>query len=170
MDPSTARIAWTLLYFGHEKTFLLDANASDLQKYGFELTRQTFVVEPTIFSPKINSEIRVKSDVLKDHLDNFVILDARSPQEFMSGHLPQSKLIPFTEGIGFDGKLFHDKSSLEMLFSQNQISKDKEIVCYCLHGHRASNLFLQLKIAGFKKVKLYDGSFAEWNGRKFPLE
>ena len=88
----------------------------------------------------------------------------------MGGNLPQSKLIPFTEGIGLDGKLFHDKISLEMLFSKNQISKDKEFVCYCLHGHRASNLFLQLKIAGFEKVKLYDGSFAEWHGKGFTLE
>ncbi len=170
MDPSTARIAWTLLYFGHEKIFLLDANASDLQKHGFELTRQISSVEPTVFYPKINSDIRIESDFLKDNLNNFEILDARSPQEFMGGHLSKSKLIPFTEGISYDGKLFRDKESLETLFSQNQISKDKEIVCYCMHGHRASSLFLQLKIAGFEKVKLYDGSFAEWNGKRFPLE
>jgi len=170
MDPSIARIAWTLMYFGHEKTFLLDANASDLQKHGFEITRQISSCEPTIFSPKINSEIRIKSNFLKDNLNNFEILDARSLQEFMGGHLPNSKLIPYTEGIGYDGKLFRDRESLVTLFSQNQLSKDKEIVCYCMHGHRASSLFLQLKIAGFDKVKLYDGSFVEWNGRRFPLE
>jgi thiosulfate/3-mercaptopyruvate sulfurtransferase len=72
--------------------------------------------------------------------------------------------------IGYLLKCCFQKISLEMLFSKNQISKDKEIVCYCLHGHRASNLFLQLKIAGFEKVKLYDGSFAEWNGKGFALE
>ncbi len=170
MDPSTARIAWTLMYFGHEQTFLLDANASDLQKHGFELTRQTPSHETTKFSPKINSKIRIESDFLKDNLNNFQILDARSSQEFMGGHLPNSKLIPFTEGIGYDGKLFRDKDYLETLFSQNQISKDKEIICYCMHGHRASSLFLQLKIAGFDKVKLYDGSFAEWYGKRLALE
>ncbi|MCH8914840.1 MAG: sulfurtransferase [Thaumarchaeota archaeon] len=170
MDPSTARIAWTLMYFGHEKTFLLDANASELQKHGFKLTRQMSSYEPTKFSPKINSEIRIESDFLKDNLNNFQILDARSLQEFIGGHLPNSKLIPFTEGIGYNGKLFRDKKSLEALFLQNQISKDKEIVCYCMHGHRASSLFLQLNIAGFDKVKLYDGSFVEWHGKQLPLE
>lgn len=170
MDPSTARIAWTLLYFGHEKTFLLDANASDLQKHGFELSKQISSVKPTLFTPKINSEIRIESDFLKDHLNNFEILDARSPQEFMGGHLPNSKLLPFTDGLDYNGKLFHDFESLKMMFSQNQISKDKEIVCYCMHGHRASSLFLQLKIAGFDKVKLYDGSFVEWYGKRLPLE
>ncbi len=170
MDPSAARIAWTLMYYGHKKTFLLDANASELQKYGFGLTRQTSSCESTIFSPKINSEIRIVSDFLKDNLNNFEILDARSPQEFMGGHLPNSKLIPFTEGIGYNGKLFRDKKSLEKLFSQNQVSKYKTIICYCMHGHRASSLFLQLKIAGFDKVKLYDGSFVEWHGKQLPLE
>lgn len=170
MDPSVARIAWTFLYFGHEKTYLLNANTSDLKKHGLELTRQTPTRKPTKFYPKINNDIRIESDFLKHHLNDFEILDARSPQEFMGGHLPNSKLIPFTEGIGCDGNLFRDKGFLCELFLQNNISKDKEIVCYCMHGHRASNLFLQLKIAGFGNVKLYDGSFAEWYGKKLPLE
>ena len=170
MDPSVARIVWTLLYFGHEKTFLLDANASDLQKYGFEFSKQISALKPSSFIPKINHELRIESDFLKDNLNDFEILDARSPQEFMGGHLPNSKLVPFTDGLGYNGKLFRDLESLKVMFSQNQISKDKEIVCYCMHGHRASSLFLQLKIAGFDKVKLYDGSFVEWYGKRLPLE
>lgn len=170
MDPSAARIAWTFLYFGHEKTYLLDANVLDLQKNGFELSKKLFIPELTTFTPKIKSEIRIESEPLKENLDDFVILDARTPQEFMGGHLPNSKLIPFTEGISYDGKLFQNKDFLQNLFSQNQISKDSEIVCYCMHGHRASSLFLQLKIAGYPNVRLYDGSFVDWYGRRLPLE
>ena len=170
MDPSAARITWTFLYFGHEKTCLLDANIMDLQRNGFELTKRLFIPEPTTFTPKINSKIRIASDYLKENLTNFVILDARTPQEFMGGHLPNSKLIPFTEGIAYDGKLFQNKNFLQNLFSQNQISKDSEIVCYCMHGHRASSLFLQLMIAGYQNIKLYDGSFVDWYGRRLPLE
>jgi len=68
MDPSAARIAWTLLYFGHDKTFLLDVNASDLQKYGFELSKQILVVKPTLFIPKIDSDpyqYKMNDDVLE---------------------------------------------------------------------------------------------------------
>ncbi|MBA0908571.1 MAG: sulfurtransferase [Nitrosarchaeum sp.] len=170
MDPSAARIAWTFLYFGHEKICLLDANIFDLQKNGFDLKKGIFAAELTSFIPKINSGIRIESVLLQENLNNFVILDARTPQEFMGGHLPNSKLIPFTEGISYSGKLFQDKDFLENLFSQNHISKDKEIVCYCMHGHRASSLFLQLKIAGYTNIKLYDGSFVDWYGRRLPLE
>ena len=169
MDPSVARIAWTFLYFGHEKIFLLDANIMTLQKNGFELTKKIFAPTLTTFTPKVNSKIRINSDSLKENLDDFVVLDARTPQEFMGGHLPNSKLIPFTEGISYD-KIFQDKSFLQNLFSENQIPKESQIVCYCMHGHRASSLFLQLVIAGYENVKLYDGSFVDWYGRRLPLE
>jgi len=142
----------------------------DLQRNGFELTKKLFIPESTTFTSKIHSKIQIDSDYLKENLNNFVILDARTPQEFMGGHLPNSKLIPFTEGIAYDGKLFQNKDFLQNLFSQNSISKDSEIVCYCMHGHRASSLFLQLMIAGYQNIKLYDGSFIDWYGRKLPLE
>lgn len=170
MDPSAARIAWTLLYFGHEKTFLLDATIMDLQKNGFELTKKPFTLQPAKFIPKIKSEIRVDAIHLKDNLNKFTILDARTPQEFMGGHIPNSKLIPFTDGIAYDGKLFQTRDFLENLFSQSNVSKENEIVCYCMHGHRASSLFLQLMIAGYQNIKLYDGSFVDWYGRRLPLE
>ena len=170
MDPSSARIAWTLLYFGHEKTRLLDANVSELPAKGFEFTRKIFSAQSLFFTSKINSKIRIESDNLKENLNNFVIVDARTPQEFMMGHLPNSTLIPFTEGISYAGKLFQEKDFLEKIFSQNNISKDSEIVCYCMHGHRASSLFFQLLVSGYEKIKLYDGSFVEWHGRGFPLE
>lgn len=169
MDPSVARIAWTFLYFGHEKIFVLDANVMTLQKNGFELTKKLLTPTLATFTPKINSKIRINSDLLKENLDDFVVLDARTPHEFMGGHLPNSKLIPFTEGISYD-KIFQDKSFLQNLFSDNQIPKDSQIVCYCMHGHRASSLFLQLVIAGYENVKLYDGSFVDWYGRRLPLE
>ena len=170
MDPSAARIAWTLLYFGHENTCLLDASISELQEKGFEFTKKIFSPQPLSFNSKIYSKIRIELNNLNENLNNFIILDARTPQEFMMGNLPNSRLIPFTEGISNGEKLFQDKEFLEKLFSQNNISKDSEIVCYCMHGHRASSLFFQLLIAGYEKVKLYDGSFVEWQGRGFSLE
>ena len=170
MDPSAARIAWTLLYLGHKNTLILNSTISGLQEKGFEFTKKIFSPKVVSFSPKINPKIRIESKHLNENLNHFVMLDARSPQEYMMGHLPNSKLIPFTEGISFTGNLFQEKTFLENLFSKNNISKDSEIVCYCMHGHRASSLFIQLQIAGFDKVKLYDGSFVEWRGRGLPLD
>lgn len=37
-------------------------------------------------------------------------------------------------------------------------------------GNMASSLFLQLMIAGYQNIALYDGSFVDWYGRRFSLE
>lgn len=170
MDPSSARIAWTLLYFGHTKTVLLDSSIPELQKHGFTFTKKIPSPKPADFMPKINQAIRIESQYLKDNLDRFTIVDARTLQEFMSGHLPKAKLIPFTDGIDHGGKLFKNKGLLNDLFLENNISKNDSVVCYCMHGHRASSLFFQFKSAGYDNIKLYDGSFVEWYGRRLPLE
>lgn len=167
MDPSAARIAWTLQYHGHEKTFLLDSSLSVLQnKMAF--TRRPFKPAPTTFVPKIKPEFRIEAEFLKDNLSKFKILDARTPQEFFAGHLPRAILHPFTDGIGMDGKMFLDKEVLIQRFNE-QLESSDEVVVYCMHGHRASNLYYQLKLAGWDKVRLYDGSFVEWYGKGFPL-
>ena len=49
------------------------------------------------------------------------------------------------------------------------IAKDKEIICYCHAGMRASHKYLQLKQAGFDNVRVYDGSIIDWANRRNPL-
>jgi thiosulfate/3-mercaptopyruvate sulfurtransferase len=170
MDPSIARIAWTLEYLGHENTKLLDVGISTWQSLGLAVTRSQKNLPQTQFVPKIKSEIRIEADDLNGLLGKTTILDARTPQEYFGGHIPNSMLCPFTDGVGQDGFLFEKKELLETLFEQKQIPKDGEIICYCMHGHRASSLFLQLRIAGFEKIRLYDGSFIDWYSRRLALE
>ncbi|SMH72569.1 sulfurtransferase [Candidatus Nitrosotalea okcheonensis] len=169
LDPSAARIAWTFLYFGHEKTKILDIGMTTWQKKGLPITRD--IPKPTgaTFIPKINSLIRIEAEELYKKLDTVITIDTRSLQEFMAGRIPYSILFPFTDGVGDDGSLFKDKDELLRIFNEQQIPKDKELVCYCALGHRAANVFTQLRLAGYENVKLYDGSFADWVGRRLTL-
>lgn len=169
MDPSAARIAWTLLYFGHEKTKILDIGIRTWYQKGLPVTKDVIKPKPATFIPKVNPAIRIEAEELQKKLDSSIIIDARSPQEFMGGRILNAILFPFTDGIGEHGSLFKEKGELEKIFSEQNIPKDKEIVCYCALGHRAANVFAQLKIAGFQNIRLYDGSFADWVGRRLPL-
>lgn len=96
-------------------------------------------------------------------------MDARSPQEYIAGRIPNSILFPFTDGVGEHGSLFKEKDELVSIFEEQKIPKDKELVCYCTLGHRAANVFVQLRIAGYENVRLYDGSLADWVGRGLAL-
>ncbi len=170
MDPSTMRIAWTLEYLGCQNVRMLDVGISTWQSLGNQISRAQKKPQPTQFVPKIQPKIRIESDELSSLIGKAVILDARTPQEYFGGHIPSSILVPFTDGLGQNGSMLDTKESLNALFSQKQISADKEIVCYCMHGHRASSLFYQLKIAGYDRVRLYDGSFIDWYSKRLTLE
>ncbi|MGQ0605733.1 MAG: sulfurtransferase [Candidatus Nitrosotenuis sp.] len=170
MDPSAFRVAWTLQYLGQQNTTILDAGIGLWQSLGFTMIRAQKKSVPTQFVPKIQSDIQIEAQELQRLIGKATILDARSPQEYFGGHIPSSVLFPFTDGIGQDGMLLDSQESLVNLFLQKNIPKDKEIICYCMHGHRASSLFYQAKIAGFDKVRLYDGSFIDWYSKRLPLE
>ncbi len=43
-----------------------------------------------------------------------------------------------------------------------RLSKKKNVICYCGSGITACNIIFVLYILNFKKIKLYDGSWAEW--------
>lgn len=170
MDPSVTRIAWTLMYLGHENTKILDIGISAWQSLGMAITRAQKNSTPTQFTPKIKSEIRMDTAEMQSVVGKVTVLDARTPQEYFGGHIPYSTLVPFTDGMGQGGFLFDKKESLQTLFAQKRIPPDNDVVCYCSHGHRASSLFFQLKIAGYQKVRVYDGSFVDWYSQGLALE
>ena len=76
----------------------------------------------------------VSPDWLKEHLSdpNLIILDTRPKTMFLYGHLPKSKLIPFTEGIGYTGSYFVTRNILKLFFHKIKFLKIKRlyaIVC-----------------------------------------
>lgn len=170
MDPSVFRVAWTLQYLGQKNTKILDASIGTWQSLGLEMTRVQKKPTPVQFTPQIQDNTRIQSEELQSLIGKAVILDARSPQEFFGGHIPGSILFPFTDGLGQDGMLLSSAESLTNMFSQREIPKDRQIICYCMHGHRASSLYYQAKMAGFENIRLYDGSFIDWYYKRLPLE
>jgi thiosulfate/3-mercaptopyruvate sulfurtransferase len=48
---------------------------------------------------------------------------------------------------------------------------EQELVTYCQGGVRAAHAALALRIAGYPKVRIYDGSWADWgNNPALPIE
>jgi thiosulfate/3-mercaptopyruvate sulfurtransferase len=177
MDPSAARIAWTLMYHGHSNVKILDVGLKEWQKSGLPVTRQISTQKQLIknvhFKSKINSMIRADAEIIKavqlQNHSSTVIVDARTPMEHMQARIPGSILHSWEEGLGHNGKMMKSKEELERVFEEKRISKDKEIICYCHSGARASHKYLQFKQAGYNNVKVYDGSIIDWAQRHNPI-
>ena len=53
----------------------------------------------------------------------------------------------------------------------SKIPKNSQVITYCQGGYRAANSFVALKMLGYKKVKMYLGSWGEWSNKpEFPVE
>jgi thiosulfate/3-mercaptopyruvate sulfurtransferase len=173
-DPSAARVVWTLMYHGHPNVKLLDIGFSQWQKAELPTTRQIPTQKPStsLFKSKINSTIRADAEIIKAKQSdpNVIIVDARTPQEHFQARIPGSILHNWEEGLDDDsGRIIKYKDELQKDFEQRGITKDKEIICYCHSGTRASHKYLQLKEAGFDNVRMYDGSIIDWAQRHNPL-
>jgi thiosulfate/3-mercaptopyruvate sulfurtransferase len=174
IDPTAARIVWTLMYYGHPNVKLLEIGFSQWVREGLAINKGTQVPtnsDSTHFSSQINSTIRANEAMIRGKLRNpgTMVVDARSAQEHLQARIPGSVLHNWEEGVGSNGQMFRDKDELLNAFEQNGITKDKEVICYCHSGTRASHLYLQLKEAGFQNVRLYDGSIIDWAQHRNPL-
>lgn len=74
------------------------------------------------------------------------LVDVRTPQEFLTGHIPRAINIPVQE-------LDRRMAELE--------SKDRPVVLYCRSGNRSSRAASMLKSAGYAQI--YDlGAMSRW--------
>jgi thiosulfate/3-mercaptopyruvate sulfurtransferase len=177
INPSAARIAWTLMYHGHQNVKLLDVGLNQWQKSGLPVIRQISNQKNSNknvhFKSKINSTIRADANMINaKQLQNYsstVIVDARTPIEHMQARIPGSILDNWEEGLGPNDETMKSKEELERDFEEKKISKDKEIICYCHSGARASHKYLQFRRAGYNNVKVYDGSIIDWAQRHNPI-
>jgi thiosulfate/3-mercaptopyruvate sulfurtransferase len=174
VDPSAARIVWSLMYHGHQNTKLLDVGFTIWQRSGLPISRDTPVLinnNLVKFKSKPITMIRADAYMIKAKQKdpNVVIVDARTPQEHMQARIPGSILHNWEQGLGTNGAVFRSREGLQKDFKNNGITPDKEIICYCHSGSRSSHTFLQFKQAGFNNVRMYDGSIIDWAQRGNPL-
>lgn len=97
------------------------------------------------------------------------IFDARSKGRFTGlvpeprkglkgGHIPHSKNIPFEEVL--DGETYKSKEEIASIF-QHHLNGNEQIFT-CGSGITASILAFASHLIGQQKLRVYDGSWAEW--------
>jgi thiosulfate/3-mercaptopyruvate sulfurtransferase len=74
--------------------------------------------------------------------------------------------MPYTEIYrNGESRLRLDPQHLAERFHSGSISPEQELIVYCGIGYTASLLYLAARLLGYPRVRLYDGSLADWKAR-----
>jgi thiosulfate/3-mercaptopyruvate sulfurtransferase len=173
---------WTFKYCGHARTAVLDGARYRWQEEGRPLTTEVPPpASPVRYAPvKRDEKLRIHSGRVLAALGKKekVILDARSPEEYSGervggpggpdvgavryGRIPGAKHLYFEELL-HGNKAFKPADELRRLAESRGATPDKEIIAYCRMSHRATVVYFALtQLLGYKKVRVYDGSWTEW--------
>lgn len=107
------------------------------------------------------------------------LLDVRTEQEYRghprfkrTGHIPGARWLSWDTSLSLArGFRMKTVAKLGRLFEHAGISRDKPVIVYCRSGHRAAQTYLTLRSLGFRDVRLYDASMAEYSRRpQMPLK
>lgn len=134
-------------------------------------------VGPITFQTKFQPHLVWTLDQVRKNIEDksYQLIDARSRSRFdgtapeprkgiRSGHVPDSKCIPFSQMLDSSGTLL-SADQLRERFEQEGISLDQPIVTSCGTGVTACVLALGLHRLGKADVAVYDGSWTEWGGK-----
>lgn len=176
-----ARAVWTLTSLGHSAVAQLDGGFG----LWFRDKRPMDHLSPSLptlrFLPKPNPEWGVTGDevlAISRSANGPILLDTRTPQEYEGltareprGHIAGAHLFNWTDALREmqDPRIKPPEQLLSLLAPLGIVHPEQEIIVYCETGHRASHTWLLLRHLGFKKVRLYDGSMAEWRHLGYPV-
>jgi thiosulfate/3-mercaptopyruvate sulfurtransferase len=150
---------------------MLDGGFQEWKRSGRTIEIKSNPLIYSKFKGKINSKILATAKEIKYSLGNknTVIIDARSKLEFNGsdvrairrGHIPSAVNINWENNI--TNGTFKGIDKLSKIYLK--IPKKAKVVTYCQGGYRAANSFVVLKTLGYKRAKMYLGSWGEWGNR-----
>lgn len=171
------RVWWTLRRFGCDAR-VLDGGLEAWRRAGGEI--ETGFVHPRAKAFErgvrlIRDDSVSWADVLHHvNAGDALIVDARSKGRFegtepepraglASGHIPGSISLPFQQVLDSEGRLLKEDRLAAVL---PDAPRDRRVICTCGSGVTAAILSAAFICGGFRDVRLYDGSWAEWGARE----
>ena len=87
--------------------------------------------------------------------DNLTVIDVRTPQEYATGHLPQSI------NLDLRSQTFNEELG--------KLDKNKAYLVYCQSGNRSQKALDTMKELGFKEVYNLSGGITQWGVNSLPI-
>ncbi len=179
---SVARCWWMFRVFGHDRVAVLDGGMPAWKAAGHatEAGASPDVLEKS-FTAGFRPELVSSAEDVLASIGKARILDARARERYTgeapeprpglrSGHIPQSKSLPFQSLTG-EGGLMKTPDAVRQHLTDEGIEPQGQVIASCGSGVTACVLALGLFMTGQENVSVYDGSWSEWGARDdLPIE
>jgi thiosulfate/3-mercaptopyruvate sulfurtransferase len=181
---------WLFTGYGHKNLKILNGGRTKWEAEGRAYTKEVPHFEQTVYHAQPADEsIRAFRDQVLARLndESLRLIDVRSPQEYSgellhmvnypqegaqrAGHIPHAKSIPWAVTANADGT-FKSAEELQKIYSDKDVTPDKQIISYCRIGERSAHTWFVLsRLLGYPNVRNYDGSWTEWGSLvRSPIE
>ncbi|MEO5350195.1 MAG: sulfurtransferase [Magnetococcus sp. YQC-3] len=176
-----ARAVWTLSYLGHTAVAILDGGFGLWYRENRTMSYEPPPVQAQTFLPRPDPEWEATAAqvlAVARSEGGARLLDTRTPNEYLGltqreprGHIAGARLFNWADALreSNDPRLKERDVLMALLAAAGCADPHQEVILYCETAHRASHTWLLLRHLGFTRVRLYDGSMAEWRLLGYPL-
>ena len=189
----SARLWWALSYYGHGRVRVLDGGLRSWVAEGHPLSTDVSAPEPATFTPHVRPEWKASKEDVVAAIEgpDTVIVDCLTPELYRGGgerhlwgqrpgHIPGAVNVPYMANIDpalasltaaerermlASGRpfTFGSLETLAKLYRDVGATRDRDVITYCGRGYAGACGLLALKLLGYERARLYDGSWAEWS-------
>jgi len=156
---AAARLFYFLEFFGHNQVRVLDGGWKRWVAEGGAQETAAPQVAPARAKPKIKDKHFATAQRVTSK--KVTVIDSRSTEEYAGQHIPGALNLDWRQVLTPDGR-FKTPAELQALFESKNITRKQEAVTYCQSGVRAAALYFALRLAGYSKARVYDGSWEDW--------
>jgi thiosulfate/3-mercaptopyruvate sulfurtransferase len=171
---AATRVADTLIYAGVPNVSVLDGGYPRWVRDAGATTTAVPTVVPTSYSGRVQENLFVSTQYVKEHLGRSILIDARDADVYFGvtvepfanqpGHIPTAKSLP-TPWLWSSEGIYKDTNTLrKMAFGVTGWSGAREIIVYCgVGGYASSAWYVLTQVLGYPNVKFYDGAAQAWS-------
>jgi thiosulfate/3-mercaptopyruvate sulfurtransferase len=170
-----------LSLMGHKDVGVIGGGLAQWRHDGLPVSTEATATNPSDFKASIQMDMLATKDEVVAALSNpwIKLLDNRDEDEWLGyssspygvdfaprkGRIPGACWVEWYRFMNPDQEIQHFRSPDEIraICAQVGLYPKDNIIIYCFKGARASNTYIALKMAGFKNVRNYYGSWNEWS-------